>query len=117
MPRGGARTGSGGKRKGAGRRPGSGGLERKTALKIAAPLIYGKSATEAVSAASILASVDEKAKWLELLEASNAVGPDWNTRRQALWAEAGNHGSREGACDCRAADSRRDGAASGKRSI
>ena len=98
MPRGGARTGSGGKRKGAGRRPGSGGLERKTALKIAAPLIYGKSATEAGSAASILASIDEKAKWLELLEAGNVVAvavvgekerqsitvPDWNTRRQAL---------------------------------
>src|SRR5664280_623529 len=80
----------GGKRSGSGRPPrsGGGGLERKTALKIAAPLIYGKTATEAVKAADILASVDEKAKWLELLEAANefkgAVVPDWNTRRQAL---------------------------------
>src|SRR5664280_986519 len=81
----------GGKRSGSGRPPrsGGGGLERKTALKIAAPLIYGKSATEAVKAADILASVDEKAKWLELLEAASsdrlgALAPDWNTRRQAL---------------------------------
>ena len=63
-------------------------MERKTALKIAAPLIYGKTATEAVKAADILASVDEKAKWMELLEAANefkgASVPDWNTRRQAL---------------------------------
>ena len=63
-------------------------MERKTALKIAAPLIYGKTATEAVKAADVLASIDEKAKWLELLEAAcdgrNGPAPDWNTRRQAL---------------------------------
>ena len=80
-------------------------MERQKALKITAPLIYGKSATEAVSAASILASVDERAKWMELLEAANVVAvavvgekerqpvtvPDWNTRRQALVPAAITH--------------------------
>jgi hypothetical protein len=58
MPRGGSRTG-------AGRKVGS--VDRKTALKIAAPLIQGTTAREAVTAAAILASVDERALWLEEL--------------------------------------------------
>ena len=58
MPRGGSRAG-------AGRKLGS--VERKTALKIAAPLIQGATAKEAVTAAAILASVDEKALWVEEL--------------------------------------------------
>jgi hypothetical protein len=58
MPRGGSRTG-------AGRKVGS--VERKTALRIAAPLIQGTTAREAVTAAAILSSVDEKALWLEEL--------------------------------------------------
>ena len=58
MPRGGSRTG-------AGRKAGS--VERKTALRIAAPLIQGMTAKEAVTAAAILAAVDEKALWLEEL--------------------------------------------------
>jgi hypothetical protein len=55
----------GGRRAGAGRNAGS--VDRKTALKIAVPLIQGTTAKEAVTAAAILASVDEKALWLEEL--------------------------------------------------
>lgn|ERR1039457_6396320 len=58
MPRGGSRAG-------AGRKVGS--VERKTAIRIVAPLIQGMAAKEAVTAAAILASVDEKALWLEEL--------------------------------------------------
>ena len=88
MGHGGKRANTGGARHGAGRKPRS--INRSTALTKAAELnlIPGSAAAEAVSAASILATVDEKAKWLELIEASNdrdgEAVPDWNTRRQAL---------------------------------
>ncbi len=58
----------GGKREGAGRKPGS--INRATAIKRAARElgdIKGTRAQQAVSAAVVLGLVDESAKWLDLL--------------------------------------------------
>jgi hypothetical protein len=60
---------SGGKRPGAGRKPGS--LNKITALKKAAPEIKeikGASAQRAVTAAAVLGCIDELKKWLDLLD-------------------------------------------------
>lgn len=62
----------GGRRKNAGRKPSA--LERKTAIAIAKPAIdaaIGKSAREAVTAAVVLASVDELQEWKSLIGNAN----------------------------------------------
>jgi hypothetical protein len=65
---GGKRPGTGGKRPGAGRKRGS--MDRLTALKKAGELnlLPRSAAAEAVKAADILASVDEKALWQKWLK-------------------------------------------------
>jgi hypothetical protein len=86
----------GGKRSGAGRPNGTGNIiQRTTALKQVEPeirIIRESSAGQAVTAAMILAAVDENGLWNQLLMATSTIPtkegpievPDWRTRLNAL---------------------------------